>query len=88
MVEYRGYEIEHDEMGFYLIRDPLGRNAATCEGLTTAREIVDEKIAKIYGWYDRTSHLSPLVARAAGKLSNADAELILAAKSVGRGVDL
>lgn len=75
---YREYTIEDDGgHGYYRVLSPDRQPVGTCEGSYTAREIVDEHIAKVYAFYRRNCILSPLQARAAQRLTPAECDEIL-----------
>lgn len=74
---YKGYSIVPEGHGFYNVLSPDNESIGSCEGSYTAREIVDDHIRKVYGWWKRTSNLSPLQTRAARFLTSAQAEKII-----------
>lgn len=76
--EYKGYVISGDGPGFYKVANPRGEVIGTCEGISTAFDLVDEHIEKVYAFWNLNCVMSPLIARAARRLSNAQAEAILA----------
>lgn len=76
--EYRGYTIESDGgHGFYKVANPRGESIGTCEGSYTARQMVDEHIAKVFGFWNLNCVMSPLQARAGRLITNAQAEEII-----------
>ncbi len=76
--EYRGYTIQDDGgHGFYKALNPRGHYIGSGEGMGTVRDIVDEHIEKVFGFWDLNCVMSPLVARAARQMNNTQAEFFL-----------
>ena len=79
---YKGYSVVPEGHGFYNVLSPSNASIGSCEGIFTARQMVDEHIRKVYTFYERNCNLSPLQARAAAHITNNQAEQILAGGQV------